>query len=102
MSLIIWISAVIASTNDTRSTINSIIRDNVKNLQTKSVTASAAVDAGTDDRASPCINVCVMNPQTALCDGCQRTLDEIALWGNASDGQKHAIWQLIRQRRAAP
>jgi len=85
MSLIIWISA-------------SIIRDIVKNLQTKPVIG--AVDPGTDDSASPCINVCVMNPQTAWCDGCQRTLDEIALWGSASDTQKHAIWQLIRQRRA--
>ncbi|PFH09543.1 hypothetical protein BCF11_1940 [Collimonas sp. PA-H2] len=72
----------------------------MKNQQTKSVIAPAVVDAGTDYSISPCINVCVMNPETALCDGCQRTLDEIALWGSASELQKRAIWQLIRQRRA--
>lgn len=97
MSLIIWISAAIASINN----IKSIIRDIVKNLQTKSAIVPAAADAGADYSASPCINVCVMNPQTALCDGCQRSLDEIAVWGSASEAQKRAIWQLIRQRRAA-
>ena len=98
MSLIIWISVVIASINS----IKSIIRDIVKNLQTKSAIVSAAADVGMDDNTSPCINVCVMNPRTALCDGCQRSLDEIAMWGGASEAQKRAIWQLIRQRRAAP
>jgi uncharacterized protein len=97
MSLIIWISAAIASINN----IKSIIRDIVKNLQTKSAIVPAAADASADNSASPCINVCVMNPQTALCDGCQRSLDEIAVWGSASEAQKRAIWQLIRQRRAA-
>jgi predicted Fe-S protein YdhL (DUF1289 family) len=28
--------------------------------------------------ASPCINVCKMNPDTTLYEGCYRTLDEIA------------------------
>jgi predicted Fe-S protein YdhL (DUF1289 family) len=101
MSLIIWISATITSIDGINS-IKSIIRDIVKNQQTKFAMVPAAAGTGTDDSASPCINVCVMNPETALCDGCQRTLDEIALWGSASDAQKRAIWQLIRQRRAAP
>ncbi|AIY43999.1 hypothetical protein LT85_4841 [Collimonas arenae] len=52
-----------------------------------------------DCSASPCINICVMNAENALCDGCQRTLDEIVLWGSASDAQKRAIWQRILQRR---
>ncbi|MFJ2988028.1 DUF1289 domain-containing protein [Collimonas sp. NPDC087041] len=54
-----------------------------------------------DDSASPCINVCVMSAASGLCDGCQRTIDEIAAWGSASLEQKRHIWQLIRQRRAA-
>jgi len=52
--------------------------------------------------ASPCINVCVMNADSGLCDGCWRTLDEIAAWSGASDEQKRRIWQHIRQRREAP
>ena len=52
-----------------------------------------------DYSASPCINVCVMNAASGLCDGCLRTLDEIAAWSCASDEQKRGIWQLIAQRR---
>jgi predicted Fe-S protein YdhL (DUF1289 family) len=51
--------------------------------------------------ASPCINVCVMNADSGLCEGCWRTLDEIAAWSGASDEQKRSIWQHIRQRREA-
>jgi len=50
--------------------------------------------------ASPCINVCVMNADSGLCQGCWRTLDEIAAWSSASDEQKRGIWQRIQQRRA--
>nr|WP_211467240.1 DUF1289 domain-containing protein [Collimonas silvisoli] len=50
---------------------------------------------------SPCINVCVMNAGSGLCEGCWRTLDEIAAWSSASDEQKRSIWQHILQRRKA-
>ena len=43
------------------------------------------------DVASPCINVCKMNPQTQLCEGCFRTLDEIAAWSALSDGERSAV-----------
>jgi predicted Fe-S protein YdhL (DUF1289 family) len=42
-----------------------------------------------------------MNAASGLCDGCLRTLDEIAGWSCASDEQKRSIWQHIRQRREA-
>jgi len=50
--------------------------------------------------ASPCINVCRMDAATALCVGCYRTLDEIALWGKASDDMKLDILAAIDRRRA--
>ncbi len=50
---------------------------------------------------SPCISVCRMNPLTGLCEGCYRTLDEIARWGNADDQDRRAIWARIEQRRKA-
>jgi predicted Fe-S protein YdhL (DUF1289 family) len=49
---------------------------------------------------SPCINVCKMSPQTGLCEGCLRTIDEIVAWGGASDDDKRAIWAEIRRREA--
>lgn len=64
--------------------------------------------AGSDDNginpdysASPCINICVMNAASGLCEGCLRTLDEIAAWSCASEAQKRGIWQHVLQRRAA-
>ena len=39
---------------------------------------------------SPCINVCQMAPETGLCIGCMRTIDEIIAWSSASDDYKRA------------
>lgn len=62
--------------------------------------AISAQRAG-DAVASPCINVCRMNERSGLCEGCLRTLDEIALWSQLDDAVKREVWALIEQRRAA-
>lgn len=50
---------------------------------------------------SPCVNVCRMNAATGLCDGCARTLDEIAVWSALDDDARRAVWRRIDARRAA-
>jgi uncharacterized protein len=62
---------------------------------------AAALDAA-DPVPSPCISVCRMDAVTGLCEGCFRTLDEIAGWGMASDDERRAVWQRLveRARRA--
>jgi len=50
---------------------------------------------------SPCINVCRMNPRTGLCEGCLRTIDEIAQWSSATDEAKRLIWAETSRRREA-
>jgi len=50
---------------------------------------------------SPCISVCRMNADTALCEGCFRTLDEIACWSMLPDAEKQAVWRQIEERAAA-
>jgi predicted Fe-S protein YdhL (DUF1289 family) len=50
---------------------------------------------------SPCIDVCKMNPQTQLCEGCFRALDEIAAWASLSDGEKSAVLAQLPSRRTA-
>ena len=52
--------------------------------------------------ASPCLNVCRMNPDTALCEGCCRTLDEIAAWSGMSPEEKRAVLARLPARRARP
>ena len=48
---------------------------------------------------SPCNSVCKMDARTGWCEGCARTLDEIAAWSTMSDAQKHAVWDLLDERR---
>jgi predicted Fe-S protein YdhL (DUF1289 family) len=50
---------------------------------------------------SPCINVCAMNPETGLCEGCARTIEEIAQWGTAAESVKRLIWSEIQRRKTA-
>jgi len=50
--------------------------------------------------ASPCINVCRMDAASGLCEGCLRTIDEIAAWGTMADDEKRAVWHQLEQRRA--
>lgn len=40
-----------------------------------------------------------MNPETGLCDGCLRTLDEIAAWSRLSDDEKRAVLARVAARR---
>jgi len=53
-----------------------------------------------DEVASPCTNVCRMNLATGLCEGCFRTLDEIAAWSAMADVEKRAVRVKLLQRRA--
>jgi uncharacterized protein len=48
---------------------------------------------------SPCISLCKMNPQTGLCDGCFRTIDEIATWSTATEEMKRQVWVEIKRRQ---
>ena len=47
---------------------------------------------------SPCIKLCQMSPQTGLCQGCLRTIDEIIAWGTADEDTKRAVWREIHRR----
>jgi predicted Fe-S protein YdhL (DUF1289 family) len=58
--------------------------------------------AQAEEVASPCINVCRMNPDTGLCDGCLRTLDEIAAWSAMSPDQKRAVIAQLPKRGSRP
>ena len=49
---------------------------------------------------SPCVNVCRMHGPTGWCEGCARTIEEIAAWGSLPDEAKRRIWQELPERRA--
>jgi predicted Fe-S protein YdhL (DUF1289 family) len=59
--------------------------------------------------ASPCISVCRMDEATGWCEGCLRTLDEIALWSVLDDedkrqvtvelGRRRVVWRRLREAK---
>ena len=51
--------------------------------------------------ASPCVNVCQMDPKTGLCLGCLRTIDEIAGWMDYSVAEKLEVLERLDERRWA-
>ena len=49
--------------------------------------------------ASPCNNICRMHEATGWCEGCLRTLDEIAGWSGLDDHVRRTVLQDLRSRR---
>lgn len=47
---------------------------------------------------TPCIGICVIDPQRQLCTGCHRTLSEIAAWASLSPDQRRAIMDSLPTR----
>ncbi len=48
--------------------------------------------------SSPCIRVCILDPETGLCEGCGRTRDEIARWYLLSEEERLAIMSGLEER----
>jgi hypothetical protein len=52
------------------------------------------------DSMSPCIKICVIDPQSGLCTGCARTLAEIAAWSGLDAAERRRIMAELPERRA--
>ncbi|GEN27182.1 hypothetical protein HVA01_08280 [Halovibrio variabilis] len=44
---------------------------------------------------SPCIKICQMEMSSSVCQGCGRTLDEIAGWGMMTEAEKAPVWDRL-------
>jgi len=49
---------------------------------------------------SPCIKLCVIDQASGWCEGCTRTLAEIARWSSLSDDERRRIMRDLPSRRA--
>jgi len=52
-----------------------------------------------DEVASPCQNICQIDPQTGYCVGCLRTIDEITDWLEMSNEEKRRLLAQLGERR---
>jgi predicted Fe-S protein YdhL (DUF1289 family) len=48
---------------------------------------------------TPCIKICVIDPATGLCEGCARTLAEIAAWARLAPAERRRIMAELPRRR---
>jgi uncharacterized protein len=60
--------------------------------------ASAAASTPTP---SPCVNICRMDEASGWCEGCLRTLDEIACWSLLDEAEKATVLHDLGARRVA-
>ena len=54
--------------------------------------------ATADEVPSPCVSVCRMSSTSQLCEGCWRSLDEIAGWSNRTLEDKRRVWLQLADR----
>lgn len=50
---------------------------------------------------TPCVKVCVVDPETQFCIGCGRTRDEIASWIGMTPVVRHQIIETLPERMAS-
>jgi predicted Fe-S protein YdhL (DUF1289 family) len=48
--------------------------------------------------STPCTNVCILDPLSALCIGCGRTGEEITAWATMSETERLAVMAELGQR----
>lgn len=65
-----------------------------------SASTSRTGPGGASGVPSPCVSVCRMNAATGLCEGCFRTIDEIAGWSSFDDATRRSVLSAVALRRA--
>ena len=53
-----------------------------------------------DEIESPCIKICVIQPETRLCTGCLRSIDEIGAWSRMTPDERRAVMVELDARKA--
>jgi predicted Fe-S protein YdhL (DUF1289 family) len=51
-----------------------------------------------DEVESPCIKLCVIHPESRLCTGCHRSIDEITAWSKMSVDVRRAVMAELPSR----
>jgi uncharacterized protein len=48
--------------------------------------------------SSPCVKICVIDAASGYCEGCGRTMNEIAGWLRLSERERQNVMQTLPQR----
>jgi predicted Fe-S protein YdhL (DUF1289 family) len=74
------------------------------NLQAAETLAELAAAVRLNPQAelpSPCVSICRMDRLSGFCDGCLRTIDEIAGWSRMENATRRNVWRAIELRALA-
>ena len=55
-----------------------------------------------DEVESPCIQICVVHPETRLCTGCNRSIEEISKWSKMTAQTRQSIMDELPSRQSVP
>jgi len=50
---------------------------------------------------SPCIKICVIHPESRLCTGCLRSIDEIGAWSRMTPQARREVMTALPERAGA-
>jgi len=63
------------------------------------MTTQLALAKQDEEVASPCVDVCRMDTASGYCEGCRRTLEEIASWSAYNPTEKRAVLAQLPSRK---
>jgi hypothetical protein len=47
---------------------------------------------------TPCVKICRINTETKLCEGCKRTIHELAIWSQLTESKQKEIIEELKNR----
>ncbi|WP_438956407.1 DUF1289 domain-containing protein [Cognatiyoonia sp.] len=53
-----------------------------------------------DEIESPCVKICVIHPESRLCTGCLRNIDEIGSWSRMSASERRVVMEQLTSRKS--
>jgi predicted Fe-S protein YdhL (DUF1289 family) len=74
---------------------------NLDAARTLAERAATVQQQSADAMPSPCTSVCRMDHLSGLCEGCLRTIPEIAGWSRMDDDGRRGVWRAIECRARA-
>jgi hypothetical protein len=55
-----------------------------------------------DEIDSPCVKICIIHPESGLCLGCRRSIDEISRWSRMAAAERRDITAALPGRDPGP
>ena len=55
-----------------------------------------------DEVESPCVKICIIHPESRLCLGCHRSIDEISRWSHMTPAERRDITAALPDRNPGP